>query len=274
MSFQEELHRLELLLSQNASSTSYIEEMYECLRNMEAAVARDAYKMAPYDLRQSSLLCKDLKKRINEAKNRCMPRKKFAFSKASTTHASVKSVENPIEEARGSGERTMQAVDGSAGTASAVDGNMCSVCDRNNETIHIGGGSSKTIDFPEQSGGLRALYFKRLNNCTVVLQQPVDGAVHVEKAIGCTMYIQARQLRIHESYESCFYVRLDSGPIIENSKKLHFAPFCEQANPCGEGNSGNWSDVQDFGWLKRNVRSPNWDVLPEELRQPPPEVLK
>ncbi len=112
------------------------------------------------------------------------------------------------------------------------------------------------------------------------------------------------QVRIHRAHETDFYLRVRSRPIIEHSDAVRFAPFptppqhvqvragpmppCDQvvlAAACsrlhaaqalfdqhllGE-ESGQWQCVDDFGWIKA-VQSPHWSRVPEELRQPLPEL--
>mmetsp|Transcript_26578 Transcript_26578/g.64166 ORF Transcript_26578/g.64166 Transcript_26578/m.64166 type:complete len:86 (+) Transcript_26578:992-1249(+) len=67
-----------------------------------------------------------------------------------------------------------------------------------------------------------------------------------------------------------------SGPIIEHSTCLRFAPYHltygdlpKQLQQGGLSEETDmWSKVEDFNWL-RAQQSPNWSVLPQEERAPP-----
>ena len=98
-----------------------------------------------------------------------------------------------------------------------------------------------------------ALRLEELTNCTV-LCGPVSGSVYVDKCQGCTIFVAARQIRIHRSVGCDFCVctarrvarcsesrmravrlrltrnvlsatTLVSGPIIEDCSSMRFAPF-------------------------------------------------
>ena len=109
--------------------------------------------------------------------------------------------------------------------------------------------------------------------------------MYMEKCQGCTLYLAARQLRIHHTYDTTLYVHVVSGPVIEDCDGLKFAPWAlaypgweEQFVEAGlrvrvregeggrEGEQGNaWQEVKDFKWL-RLQQSPHWSVVPEEER--------
>jgi hypothetical protein len=56
---------------------------------------------------------------------------------------------------------------------------------------------------------------QHLSDCTVYLGA-VTGPVYVENVKNCKIFAYCRQLRIHETRGTDFYVHTGSGPIIEN----------------------------------------------------------
>jgi hypothetical protein len=117
---------------------------------------------------------------------------------------------------------------------------------------------------------LDALRLKGLQRCHVYVG-PVRGSVYVDRCSGCTFAVPCRQLRIHDTTGTDFYVRTASGPIIEGCHAVRFAEYClsyanldeqmEEAQLAAMPNA--WSDVKDFKW-HRAQRSPNWGPIPQE----------
>jgi len=126
---------------------------------------------------------------------------------------------------------------------------------------------------------LRAVRAYDLRN-TRVYAGPVAGSVLLHGADACEFHLCARQVRIHDATNgTSFYVRTASGPIIEHSSDVRFAPYAfgypgidEAMEKAGFGgaDSGTWREVEDFGWIKQ-VASPNWRILAESERVPPPK---
>lgn len=122
----------------------------------------------------------------------------------------------------------------------------------------------------------RVLWIRGLQNCTV-FAVPTRGAVYVSECTGCTLYLGARQLRMHTSKACDFYIHTASHPVIEHCGGLRFAPYpplpphlaAEHADLHESANM--WSAVDDFNWFKHG-QSPNWCVIPEGERLPPGEL--
>jgi hypothetical protein len=122
----------------------------------------------------------------------------------------------------------------------------------------------------------RALRIYDLENCRVY-GGPVDGSVHAQNLKNCHVEVCARQVRAHDAFDTSFYVRTLSRPIIEHSSRTMFAPFSfsyegqsEHLRAAGLSvETGAWENVEDFGWIKQTP-SPNWSVVPEEARKKPP----
>jgi len=94
----------------------------------------------------------------------------------------------------------------------------------------------------------------------------IDGSVLVENMNDCTVFVGARQLRIHDSKATRFHCRVASGPIIERCETLEFAPLLACINEGGVQNEGEivrenlWDKVEDFGWIKTE-KSPHWKIV-------------
>jgi hypothetical protein len=89
----------------------------------------------------------------------------------------------------------------------------------------------------------------------------------------CCVQAAARQVRIHDSHQSGFFLLTASGPVIETSSGLEFGPYTLQypgsepqlAASAGLAvDNGKWKLVKDFGWLK-NTPSPNFVLRSDRM---------
>ena len=128
-----------------------------------------------------------------------------------------------------------------------------------------------TIFIADTCGAVRA---DRLENCKVYIGP--TRSLLVEKLDATTLAVAAQQLRIHSATDCNFCVRMRSGPIIEHTTNVRFAPY-NFSYPAlnvhllafGLGTeNGVWSKVEDFNWLRAR-QSPNWSVMDESVRPPP-----
>lgn len=229
-------------------------DVYKCisdLKDLEGDIAIESHAMAPYDLRQLSEKCKLLRKRV------------AAITKATSARRSKLSFrtlpkENVISDIKvdepGSGfgaSAKKEGMDLWSTSEPKTDSVVC-IENRNDEIIRI------------QTRGIKSMYIKNVESCVIVCDAAVDGAAHVDNAVNCTMYIEARQVRVHNANNCTFYLKVQSGPIIENSKVVKFAPL-DSDESGNENCRGLWSQVHDFGWLKQ-IASPNWSILSPEER--------
>lgn len=128
-----------------------------------------------------------------------------------------------------------------------------------------------------------AVRIQNMKNSTVYCG-PVEGSVYVEDCKDCTIFIAARQLRVHDTYGVDFYVHLVSGPIIENCygvrfgeyKLLSYFELDDQMEKSGLSQTTNcYTDVKDFKWHKAR-KSPNWNVIggKEEIPEAKSDLVK
>ena len=71
------------------------------------------------------------------------------------------------------------------------------------------------------------------------------------------------------------YVHITSRGIIEDTHSVHIAPYSVNYSELQDDfkaaglNSAvnNWTMIDDFNWLNKNEKSPNWDFAPEDQRK-------
>ena len=269
---------------------------------IERSVAEASYFLPAYDSRACTAAVDHLKKTVAGATAELLPRKKFTFSKkkkeatASKPDGEKKEADDVAAQLARVDIRTTTTTSGTRGT-SGTSGPKGSkedegpgVRNRTGETVVVDA-SSAVGDFE----------LKRLVDCTVYLCNleplravraydlrntrvyagPVAGSVLLHGADACEFHLCARQVRIHDATNgTSFYVRTASGPIIEHSSDVRFAPYAfgypgidEAMEKAGFGGAdpGKWREVEDFGWIKQ-VASPNWRILAESERVPPSKL--
>lgn len=242
------------------------------LQTIEDCISSASYYLPQYELRQCSLLSAALRERFDAVLAAFKPRKKFSFNKKPSKLDFIK-------------EENLSRKTSSASLHSKQGASRC-ISNHTDKTIieRDTQGADWTLSKLSNCkiyllGVLQALYIHQLDNC-VVYVGPVGGAAYIEDVKGCVMYIASRQVRIHSAFDSTFYLRTLSQPIIEHSSRLNFAPYtplyeyttCED-DLASQGliDDGQWKAVKDFGWLKADA-SPNWKVLSIENRLPPPAI--
>ena len=283
------------------------------MSGLQEQVARATIFLPPYDQRLSSDTVVSLHDAIGKARRRVCPKPAFVFKtrKSAPAPLAVLIAEVRREVGTTSDQDHLQVtfpsqgctccacekhavpcaltllLDGGAGaqgdtTAENLDPTLCFV-DREGETLVKATGEVKGRDFvlarlknctvfiADTCGAVRA---DRLDNCRVFIGP--TRSLLVEKADDTTLAVAAQQVRIHSATRCDFFVHMRSGPIIEHSSSLRFAPYhfsypelAVQLREFGLGeDNGLWRKVEDFNWLRAR-QSPNWCILEEEDRPPP-----
>ena len=276
---------------QTYATTSEMNELNDLASRtaeLEQLLASAAYFLPPFDLRNASHSVAALKEQLDAATQAKQPRKKFTFSKRPPPPpaAAVPQVINTVGKTTTTTTTTTKNAPSSSTTPPpGHSGRTLSGLKDTHLTLtttDISASEDVTLSDLENCiiqlhCPTSALFVHRLRGCTI-LAGPVAGALHIEDVKDCALYAAARQVRIHAAYDCTFYLRVRAGPIIEHSSGLGFAPYPAllypqvvqhlQAQGLGE-DDGQWADVQDFGWL-RTAASPNWKVICDNERQPPP----
>ncbi|XP_078503240.1 tubulin-specific chaperone C [Lissotriton helveticus] len=123
-------------------------------------------------------------------------------------------------------------------------------------------------------GSPGTLHMRGLRGCTV-LCGPVSSSVFMDECHNCELTFPCQQLRVHRSTNTRIYLHVTCRAIIEDCRRLGFAPLTWNYPGMGEDylragldrSRNHWSQVDDFDWLARDAASPNWGIVPEEERR-------
>lgn len=246
------------------------------INELEKLVAVNSYFLPSYEVRSAQNAIAELKERLDSLNSQLLPKKKFTF-KNRVTKTNSENTQKP--------ENTVSKKNDNHIVTQSGRDNYCAPGFRNKEGLVLVKDldSSKDGDFALSDlvrcriylrGRLRALYIHRLKGCQV-FAGPVMGSVLIESVENCVFMLASHQIRIHQTTNTDFYLRVRSRPIVEYTSRVRFAPYAlfyrgieeelQQSDLMDE--TGMWANVDDFRWL-RAVPSPNWSVLPEDDRLP------
>lgn len=105
-----------------------------------------------------------------------------------------------------------------------------------------------------------SISFNNSKKCIFIVPT-VTGSVHITKCDSCVFAFSMKQLRIHQTTKTDFYISVLNDPIIEKCSEVRFAPLNENDN-------GPWDHVKDFDHPE-TATSPNWCKIPESDRHIP-----
>lgn len=249
---------------------------------LEVSFTRQAHILPAYDVQQYRSTLKALAAEIATKRELLAPRKKFSFKRRNPAPG-------PAPAGYGDVDPAAKPADGPA--SSAASGQDAFLGERIAELS-----GERILRKPGDLEG-RDVALRDLQDCRIVLLDRI-GALHVQQLTRCEVVVGAvlssalihfckdcvftlavKQLRLHDSENVLLHLHTLSGPIIETSKRITFAPWditwdggadLLAAASLGEfsGEAGAWSEVQDFNWLKRQA-SPNWRLVPAERRRKP-----
>eukprot|EP00127_Corallochytrium_limacisporum_P004105 Clim_evm50s157 gene=Clim_evmTU50s157 len=277
---------LNLDLADKKVSLGKVEEVLAALETQQKEITEAAHFLPSYDLARHQEKLNGLKHKALETRSKVQPRKKFAFSSKRTNAAPAKAPTPPPasdaskkEEDEKEGRPKLDLVD----IAPEPD-----VADRKGEHIIIdsekfpGGDlalanlTNCLIDIRRRCG---ALHLSNITDC-VLLCGPIKGSCLMYKCEGSKLYIMCQQLRIHDTYDTDFYLYVHSSAIIEDCDRVRFGPFVlhadtrslyadEKADFAAYSFSAarnRWHKVEDFKWLRPGEPSPHWQTIPEDQR--------
>ncbi|XP_060950995.1 tubulin-specific chaperone C [Limanda limanda] len=288
--FQAELACIEELLSRCSG-----EDRAEVVRRLEETTTRTAQLqkfvndsvmfLTQYELRRSQAALQKLQSSISEARDKAMPKKKFAF-RARTQDTAPPGAAPPAlsGEVDGGGGASETSPPGAATPAeSGPAPEQCGFSNRDGEVL------TKTAEEIHQGdvllthlsncrvrlfGSPSTLHLKHIDRCQI-LCGPVSTSVFVDHCRNSTLAFPCQQLRTHNTTDTQVYLHVTCRAIIEDCHGVGVAPL-SWSYPTMDADyqvSGldrdrnNWSQVDDFNWLAFRTPSPNWSVIPEADRK-------
>lgn len=248
--------------------TEVLEEVSGRLQRLQKLLNDSMMFLPPYDIRQAQEHITRLQAALDSRRQQLQPKKKFAFKarkKESTAAAAptqplvVRARETPAEPA------TQCGLQGLSGRVLCMEAQEI-----RQKNVQLSQLRDCTVTL---AGSPATLHMRELSGCKV-LCGPVASSVFVDNCSDCVFTFPCQQLRTHSTRDSRFYLHVTSRAIIEDCSGLLYAPFTwtypgiqQDYQLAGlEQSRNNWDQVDDFNWLASDVKSPNWNIIPEEDR--------
>lgn len=247
----------------------HFDSLSDSLHKMQRYVAECTAFLPSFEVRkaQESISC--LQGMIQDKRDELLPKRKFAFSKASKP-------EKRIQQVSSSKPAISDEVD------TAVELAACKFVKETGKQLIMGSSDIYQKDVAlvdltdctvKLHGAPSAVHIFNLADCKIFCG-PVSGSIFIRSCRNCLFVLACQQLRIHNTTDSDFYIHVTSKAIIEDCSNIKFAPYTWNYETLEEDyimsgldkTRNNWDKVDDFNWLVADVASPNWSVLEESKR--------
>lgn len=206
----------------------------------------------------------DLTANLDSTKSKLLPKKKFGFRAKGAAASTVKitpKASAPIVSSQNI-EWTVQNLNDQEILLEhdAVNGKDLTMTSLTNCLVRIVGHPG-------------SLQLSNITNC-LVISGPVARSVFTDNCIASTLVFGCQQFRLHTSVDCNIYMQVTCRGIIEDCKRISFAPYTFSYDDIDmdfvkaglDMSKNNWTDVADFNWLSTDKVSPNWTTLAENER--------
>ena len=253
---------------------TYLDSLVADVQKMQVVLNESSMFLASFQIKKAQELIDELNDKVQLCIQELQPKKKFGFKSKrektekpkikktiDSTDSEVKcDVVDNILEQRTFGFKDME--------------NQTLVKDANeleNRQLNLQNLSNCKII---ALGNPSTLQVSSLTDCTVIVG-PTSRSAFVKNCRNCTFVIACQQLRIHDTFETNFYLHVTGAAIIENCKKVAFAPYnlsyhdLESHYIKSQLNKevNHWDKIDDFHWLNENIKSPNFSLIDEDNRK-------
>lgn len=214
--------------------------------------------LAPFDLKRAQREARRVESEIVLAKKRIAPRKKFGFKSKLSTSTTTTPKQQPSLDPINLSLETKVGFFGERGRVLTWT--------ETGREIHLDDLRDCVVFVPQP---ITALRMRGLVDCDIYCAA-VEGPAYVEGVRRSRIRLAARQLRIHHSHQTDFFVALASGPIIEDCTRLRFAdsPLRWRHATIDPAKLPLKPDafklVRDFKWVKASEPSPNFSFVDTE----------
>lgn len=230
-----------------------------------------------YQVRKAQEHVGQLSRLAQQKRDEIFPKKKFGFK----SKQKMTTLESAIQKAETQNTKEEKKTE----TLSFNDANSCMIKDIHDQKYtkledEINGKDIAIVNCKNSliqlMGNPSVVHMSNIDSCTI-LCGPMSGSAFLNSINNSNVVISSHQLRIHDSTDTKFYIHVGSRAIIENCKKLQFAPYAWSYPKLSEHfeqskldlksiGDFNWKSVDDFNWLNQQKHSPNWNYMDDEHR--------
>jgi len=277
-----QLNELQVKDSSNESELNELRVTFDVIGN-KIQLLQNSFNdhtscLAAYEQRKAQDHLEKLKSLTSQRRSDLFPKKKFAFKSKKNLTDSTKVISQTLV-----AHKTQEQEVSSTNSIEALSIHTCTIKDTENETItkyedEVNGADIGIANLKncvvKLYGHPSVLHLSNIED-SVILCGPMSGSAFISKCKNCKLNLTAHQIRIHESYNTDFYINVASRAIIEYCKDVRFAPYAwlylaVEKHFKASGFSfldknlpQSWRNIDDFNWLVTTQKSPNWSFIDE-----------
>ena len=256
---------------QKLQLTSSYESISQRTEHLQKYFTENSPAIPLYEVRKAQEHLAKLNKLSQEKRDELFPKKKFGFK----SKQNMTSLKDAIEIAAKAIPVETKNADSKVNVECTVT--LRDLSDERNYTkqeTEINGQDVALINVKNSivqiKGNPSVVHMSNIESSTILIG-PITGPAFLNSIKNSKIVISSHQLRIHETYNTEFYINVGSRAIIENCKNVNFAPYAwtypdltkhiKMSAISFEGL--NWTSIDDFNWLSQGEKSPNWSFLDE-----------
>jgi tubulin-specific chaperone C len=246
------------LQNEFATLTRELQDLQKYFSNSTIFLSDHKIKTSQNKLNQISI-------KLEDAKSKLLPKKKFGFKNKSKT-AAPKVESNKPDEAENQDYFRKEYIY----TDSQKKNKLLLFKDDvvNNQDLTFEDLENCILDIKGHAGSIQVL---NMSNC-LILCGAVSRSVFAINCKNCIFAFSSQQLRLHSSVACDIYMFVTSRAIIEDCKEIRIAPCSYTYENIDQdiiragldSGTNNWEDVGDFNWLSTEMPSPNWSRIDPE----------
>lgn len=255
------LNLLDTALSKNDLSTEF-DKITKKIQSLQKYVSDSAMFLPSYDMRRAQEISTQMRMEMNKKRDELLPKKKFAFKSRQKMKPIPKNDGTPEYENIPENNilKNIHGFSNESGKTLTLSFDQC-----NEKDINL----SNLVDCIVYIYGFpSAVRIKNVINSEVYCG-PVSRSIFIMDCYDCIYHLACQQLRIHNTSNTKFFIHVTSKAIIEDCEEVGFGrfywhyPLLDEHFTSARLNIevNNWSDVDDFNWLKLDEKSPNWYAI-------------
>lgn len=268
--------KLELL--SNKENKSDLQKDLEIINNEYEKVSKyineSTLYLAKYNIKLSQIILNSLRTKIDDKKDSLFPKSKFSFKK--TFVSKPNSIDVSLKSNSNTTDFTDSAINKPFNVESIPFIGFKNICnsekplrilseDSNGKDLQIECLENCVIEI---FGAPNALKINNLLNCKLFCG-PIITSIFIANCQKSIFHIAGQQLRVHTSSDCDIYLHVSSRAIIEDSKRIRFAPYDWSYDNISndfktsnlDQNMNNWKQIDDFDCLTTDESSPNWSFI-------------
>lgn len=251
----------------NTDAIEKLDKLFDGYNNLSKEFNQYINTLPSYHVKSLSNQLSSLLAKIEEAKSNLIPKKKFTFGAKKVIAKPDANIQKQKIDPKDK-DVIEDYTDLMTVKFKDLENEDNLVVERNefdSKDILIENITKSTINFP---GCPSTVYIKNVINSTINIG-PISTSVFISNCKASELNLCAQQIRIHDSSELIIKAKVFGGSIIENCTQIKIKRYDynypdadkDLIKMNAHNSEDRWSEMVDFNWLSKDVKSPNFEVI-------------